>query len=146
MNGSLNRYTHLIGRTLISVLFLSSGYFKLANWSATAAQMTSSGIPAVSLALPAAVVIELGGGLLLLLGYRARLAATVLGLYLAIVTGTLHNFWAVESLQRQEQAAHLLKNLAILGGLVRLMSDGAGAISFDARRLRAEFSAQAGLR
>ena len=137
MTGSQNRYTHLIGRILLSLIFIVSGFGKIGQWSAMASMMASRGIPLVSITLPLTVLVELGGGLALLFGYQARLAAALLALWLVPVTLTFHNFWAFHGPDQQAQVVNFLKNLAIIGGLLRLASDGAGAISLDARRTSA---------
>jgi putative oxidoreductase len=142
MTGSLNRYTHLIGRILLSLIFILSGFGKIGYWSATAAMMASKGIPLVSITLLLTVLLELGGGLALLFGYQARLAAALLALWLVPVTLTFHNFWAFQGPEHQAQLVNFLKNLAIIGGLLGLASDGAGAISLDARRLRTSAGAR----
>ncbi len=142
MTGNSNRYIHLVGRILLSLIFIVTGSTKILYRSATAAAMVSKGIPLVSIALPLVLLIELVGGLALLIGYRARLAALILALYLVLVTLCFHNFWAYQGVAQQAQMVNFLKNLAILGGLLRLASDGPGAISLDARRLRASSRAQ----
>lgn len=88
------------------------------------------------------MLVELGGGLALLFGYQARLAAALLALWLVPVTLTFHNFWAFHGPDQQAQVVNFLKNLAIIGGLLRLASDGAGAISLDARRRRTSAGAR----
>ncbi len=142
MTGSLNRYTHLIGRILLSLIFIVSGFGKIGHWSAMATMMASMGIPVVSITLPLTVLVELGGGLALLFGYQARLAAALLALWLVPVTLTFHNFWAFHGPDQQAQVVNFLKNLAIIGGLLRLASDGAGAISLDARPRRTSAGAR----
>ncbi len=142
MIGSVNRSAHLAGRILLSQIFIVSGFIKVGHWSGTAAMMASKGIPLVSASLLLAILMELGGGLALVIGYRTRLVAWVLTLYLVLGTLLFHNFWAYQGADQQIQMINFLKNLAILGGLLRLASDGAGAISLDARRLRASAGAQ----
>ena len=137
MTGTLNRYTQLAGRMLLSLIFIISGYAKLAHWSGTAAGIAAKGIPLASLATALAILLELGGGLLLLAGYRTRLVALLLAVFLVPVTLLFHNFWAYQGANQQMQMVNFLKNLAILGGLLRLASDGAGGMSLDAPRVRA---------
>ncbi len=137
MTASFNRYTHLLGRILLSVIFLFSGCSKLTHWSSTAAAMASAGIPAVSLSLSVAILLEIAGGLAILVGYRTRLAALLLFLYLAVVTLVFHNFWSYHGAAEQAQAIQFLKNLAILGGLMGIVAeDDAGAPTRDAKGLR----------
>ena len=142
MNGTLNRYTHFVGRLLVSAIFVVTGFAKLTHWSGTAAFMASKGMPAIPVLLAIAILFELGGGLAILVGYRTRLAALALSLHLVVATLVFHNFWAYPPAEQQEQMIHFLKNLAILGGMLRLLSDGAGALSLDAGRLRASASAR----
>ena len=77
----------------------------------------------------AAVIIELGGGLMLLTGYRTRLAAIVLAAFSVISAFVFHH-----ALGDQNQLFHFLKNLAMAGGLVQVIAFGAGSFSFDNRR------------
>jgi len=127
------RYAPLAGRILIAVIFLLSGFGKLGNWSGTEAMMASKGLPFVSLLLPLAVLFELGGGLSVLLGFKARHGAIALILFLIPVTLVFHDFWAVQGPQRQMQMINFLKNVAIMGGLAYVVAFGAGSLSIDAR-------------
>ena len=137
MPRNVNGYAHLVGRILMSLIFVVSGLGKLFQSSGTAAAMATKGIPLVSVAVPLVILFELGSGLLLLVGYRTRLVALLLSLYLVPVTLLFHNFWAFQGMDQQMQMINFLKNVAILGGLLRLASDGAGGISLDAARFRA---------
>ena len=103
---------------MLSLLFLASGGMKLAHWSDTAAYMSAKGMPAVPLFLAAAAAVELGGGLLLMIGVQSRLAAVVLLTYLVPVTLIFHPFWRLSGAEAQMQAVNFLKNLAIMGGMV----------------------------
>ena len=136
MPRSVNGYAHLAGRILMSLIFIVSGLGKLFQWSSTAAVMAAKGIPLVSVAVPLVILFELGSGLLLLVGYRTRLVALLLSLYLVPVTLLFHNFWAFHGMDQQMQMVNFLKNLAILGGLLELASDDAGRISIDTMRVR----------
>ncbi len=134
MPRNVNGYAHLAGRILMSLIFVISGLGKLFQSSGTAAAMATKGIPLVSVAVPLVILFELGSGLLLLIGYRTRVVALLLSLYLVPVTILFHNFWAFHGMDQQMQMVNFLKNLAILGGLLQLASDGAGGISFDQSR------------
>ncbi len=132
------RYVPLFGRLLMCVIFLLSGFNKLMNWSGTEEFMQSQGMTtATGALLAAAVVVEIGGGLALLLGFKVRFVAIVLFLYLIPTTLMFHNFWAFQGAARQDPMIHFLKNLAILGGLLDLSVAGAGALSLDAEIARA---------
>lgn len=112
------RVGHLVGRILLSVIFVLSGLGKIAQWSGTAQMMASKGMPLVSLLLPLTILVELGGGLMLLTGFGARFAAVLLALFLVPTTLIFHNFWAVTGPEHMMQQVNFLKNVAIIGGLL----------------------------
>src|SRR4051812_44483939 len=121
-------YLQPVARVLIALIFLISGFFKIVGFNQTAGMMAGAGIPAPKLALVAALVIELVCGLALLLGYKTRAAAALLALYLVPVTLTIHAPHMFDPGQAgQEQMFHVLKNVAIMGGLLKFLTDGAGA-------------------
>ncbi|HEX9786406.1 MAG TPA: DoxX family protein [Candidatus Binatia bacterium] len=111
-------YLVLAGRVLISVIFLLSGVSKIMDWSGTAQLMAAQGLPLVRLLLGAAIVIEIAGGLSVLLGWNARWGARLLFLYLIPTTLVFHNFWALSGAEQQTQLVNFLKNLSIMGGLL----------------------------
>ena len=130
MNNALKTpsVTPAVGRLLMSVIFILSGVGKLAAPAATIGYIASTGLPLATLGYAAAVTIELGGGLLLLAGYRTRLVALVLAAF-SIVTGLIFH----HAFGDQNQMIHFLKNLAMAGGLLQVAAFGAGAFSIDAR-------------
>ncbi|AWV02893.1 LysR family transcriptional regulator [Burkholderia sp. JP2-270] len=118
-----------IGRVLLATIFVFSGVGKLLAPAATIGYIASSGLLFAPLALAAAVAVELGGGLMLALGIKTRLVAALLAAF-SIVTGlAFHN-----AIGDQNQLIHLLKNIAMAGGLLQVVAFGAGAFSFDNRR------------
>lgn len=118
----------VIGRVLLAAIFILSGFGKLAAPAATIGYIASTGLPFAPLALAIAIGVELGGGLLLVLGVKTRLVAAGLAAF-SIVTGlAFHN-----AVGDQNQMIHLLKNLAMAGGLLQVVAFGAGAYSFDNR-------------
>lgn len=128
----------LIGRILLAVLFLMSGLNKLADPSGTQQYMTAMGMTWLTfLFYVAAVIVELGGALSLLLGYRARVGAWVLALFMIPTTLIFHTQFGDPN-----QMIHFLKNLSILGGLLYVAAYGAGALSMDAGLDRAERTAE----
>ncbi|MFL5337754.1 MAG: DoxX family protein [Geminicoccaceae bacterium] len=124
-------YLALLGRLLLAVIFLLSGFSKLTGASGTIAYIESAGLPAPTLAYAVALVVELVGGLLLVVGFRTRLAALVLTLFTVAAAFGFHSDFA-----DQNQMIHFLKNIAITGGLLQVVGFGAGALSFDARLQR----------
>lgn len=124
----------VIGRLLLSLIFILSGIQKIPNWTQTSEYMASKGLPFVPLLLAATIAIEVLGGLSVLLGYRARVGALVLALWLIPVTMIFHNFWAIaDPMQQRVEMVNFLKNLSILGALLFVSARGAGQPSFDAR-------------
>lgn len=115
-----------IGRVLLSGLFLISGLGKLAAPAATKAYIASAGLPLPDVAYLAAVIVEVGFGLALLVGFRSRIVATVMALFtLAAAFGFHAHFNDVN------QQIHFLKNFAIAGGLLQIAALGAGAWTID---------------
>ncbi|HZD96165.1 MAG TPA: DoxX family protein [Candidatus Sulfotelmatobacter sp.] len=110
----------LLGRLLLSVIFILSGLGKLPHFHDVAGMMASKGIPLAAVALVLTILIEIGAGLLVLTGFKARYAALMIAMWLVPVTLVFHNFWAAPQAQKQEQTINFLKNLSIMGGLLVL--------------------------
>ena len=119
------------GRIFLALIFVVSGIGKITGYAGTAAYMTSKGLPLVDILLPLTILIELGGGLLLALGWKARWAAAALLLFLIPTTLIFHQFWGLEPKLAQMQKIHFLKNVAIMGGMMMVLAIGAGAWSVD---------------
>ena len=122
-----------LGRIFLALLFVVSGVGKITGYAATAALMTSKGLPVVDILLPLTIAVELGGGLLLALGWKARWAAAALFLFLIPTTLIFHQFWGIDPKLVQMQKIHFLKNVAIMGGMLLVLAIGAGAWSVDRR-------------
>jgi putative oxidoreductase len=121
------------GRALFAAIFLMTG---LNHFSAqTAAYAGSQGVPLASVAVPLSWVIAMAGGLSILLGYRAKIGAWLLVLFLVPVTLALHKFWDVsDPMMHQMQMVMFMKNVSMLGAALIISQLGAGPLSFDARR------------
>jgi putative oxidoreductase len=119
------------GRTLLAALFLMSGLSKLGAAAATTDHIASAGLPLPGVVYALALVIEIGGGLLLLLGYQAKPVAAALALFTIVAAVLFHNHFT-----DQNQIIHFLKNFAIAGGLLQVAAAGAGRLSLDERRLQ----------
>ncbi|CAG9185542.1 Inner membrane protein YphA [Cupriavidus laharis] len=111
-----------VGRALLGLLFLISGILKISSFSGVAAWMASAGLPFASVALVLAILVEIGGGLLLVVGWQARIAAAVLALFLIPVTLIFHGFWSADAANAQNQLNHFLKNVAIFGGMLMVFA------------------------
>lgn len=130
--------TLLVGRILLGLIFVVSGFAKLFDWSGSISYMTANGITVVpGLFLLAAVLVEIIGGLSVMAGVLARIGAALLVIFLIPTTLIFHDFWTLEGAQAAQQQATFFKNLAIMGGLLVLVSCGAGRFSVD-RQLEAK--------
>ena len=116
----------LVGRILLAAIFVISSLGKIAAPEGTQGYIASVGLPAPMLSYIAAIVIELGGGILLLVGYRTRLVAAGLAAFSIASALIFHH-----ALGDQNQLFHFLKNLAMAGGLIQVVAYGAGAYSVD---------------
>jgi putative oxidoreductase len=125
--------TMFLGRVFLALLFVVSGIGKITGYAGTAAVMASKGLPMVDILLPLTIAVELGGGLLLALGWKARWAAAALFLFLIPTTLIFHQFWGIDPKLVQMQKIHFLKNVAIMGGMLMVLANGAGAWSIDRR-------------
>jgi putative oxidoreductase len=119
----------LAGRAGIAAIFVLSGVAKLTAPAATIGYIASAGLPMPALGLAIAVLVELGGGLALVLGYRTRLVAALLAAFSIATAFAFHN-----DLADQNQFIHFFKNIAIAGGLLQIVAFGGGRLSLDARR------------
>jgi len=124
----VTRFLPLLGRLLIGLPLLMSGLGKLTTYAATTAYISSVGLPLAPLGWAIAVAFEIGGGLLLLLGFRARKVAFGLG-RVRFGNGSLLS----QEFCRSESDDPFLKNIMIIGGLLQIVHFGAGRFSLDAR-------------
>jgi putative oxidoreductase len=116
----------LAGRLLLAYLFIDAGYGKIAGFAGTAKYMASKGMAMVEPLLVATIVIELVGGLMIAVGFKARWAAWAIFLFLIPVTVIFHPAWADPA-----QAIAFNKNLAIMGGMLYVAFMGPGRLSLD---------------
>jgi putative oxidoreductase len=123
----------LFGRALIAWLFIPAGWGKIAGFSGVTGYIASKGVPLPEVAAAIAVVAELGLGVLLLVGLKARWSAAGLAVFVAVITPIFHNFWASPAAQQMMQQQAFNKNLAVVGGLLILAAFGPGGWSLDAR-------------
>ena len=128
---NLERYgdaAALVGRLFFSLMFLAFGYGKLTAFGGTSGYMASLGLPAPALITLLAIIIEIGGGLLMLVGYQTRLVALGLAIYVLVSAFIGHS-----QLGDSNQFMHFMKNMAIVGGSLAFVAFGTGAYSLDAR-------------
>ena len=122
------RYLPFAGRLLIGLPFAMSGLGKLGAYGLTTGMIGAAGLPLPPLAFAVAVAVELGGGILLIAGFRTRLVAAALVLFSLATAVSFHSNFA-----DQNQMIHFLKNIMIAGGLLQIAAFGAGALSIDNR-------------
>jgi putative oxidoreductase len=120
----MNSLAALAGRILIALIFLGSGIEKITGYSMTLGYMTEAGLPFPQVLLVASVVVEIGCALAIIVGWKTRLAAIGLVMWMIPVTLIFHNPAA-----GQEAMIHFMKNVAITGGLLVLFASGPGAWS-----------------
>jgi putative oxidoreductase len=125
------RYTPLFGRILIALIYLLSGFSKLTAPAATAAYIASAGLPLPALGVAIAVVVELIGGILLVVGYQTRIVAVIMALFTVAAAVSFHSNFA-----DQNMFIHFFKNIAMAGGLLQVAAFGAGSLSLDASLAR----------
>ena len=128
-----NRYLPLLGRVMIGAPFIMSGLGKLMAHDATVGYIGSVGLPLPQLAWVIALLVEIGGGALLVSGFRARLVALVMALFALATAISFHRNFA-----DQNQMIHFLKNVMLAGGLLQIVYFGAGPLSIDASRQKAQ--------
>ena len=121
----------LVGRMLLAVIFVLSGYAKITNFNNTAVYMAHAGLPQTDVLLILSIIIELGGGLLIAVGWQARWAALVIFLYIIPVTLVFHAFWTADSAHFQSEFNNFFKNIAIMGGMAYVFAVGTGAYGID---------------
>ncbi len=135
-NNTVTNALTLLGRILIAALFVPAGFGKIAGFEGTAGYIASVGLPLPQVGAAVAIIIELGLGLLLLVGWRSRLSALVIAVFTVVAGAIFHNFWAAPADQVMMQQINFFKNLSIAGGLLFIAAFGPGAWSLDARVAR----------
>jgi putative oxidoreductase len=125
----------VLGRFFFALIFLMAGanHFN----KQTIGYAASQGVPLAAIAVPLSGVVAIAGGLSILLGYRAKLGAWLIVLFLVPVSFMMHKFWTVtDPMMAQIQMILFMKNISMLGGALLISHFGAGPLSLDARRSR----------
>jgi putative oxidoreductase len=128
----LTNFVVVVGRILIALIFVRAGINKIGSIDATAAEMAKSGIPLSNILVFGAIMMELGGGLLLMVGLFSRWAALALFFYTLTLALIFHAYWAVPDAQARLQASFFFGHLSMMGGMLVVVAFGAGAYSLDA--------------
>jgi putative oxidoreductase len=130
---SLQNPLALIGRILLALMFVVSGYGKIADVGGTAGYIASVGMPMPQVMAILAIVVELGSAIALIIGFKARWAAFALAVFTLVATMYFHKYWAMPAAEQMMQQLMFLKNLAVTGGLLLVVAYGPGAWSVDKR-------------
>ncbi len=113
----------LVGRLFLSIIFLASAFGKITNFDGTLQYMDAHGIPLATVACVVCIAVESLGAVALILGYKTRWGAAALAVFIVSATAVFHT--------APDQRIQLLKNLAILGGLLSVLANGPGPISLE---------------
>ncbi len=127
-------YGPLVGRVLLALIFIIAGFGKLTGFEGTVGYIQSAGLPVPQVAAVIAIIVELGGGILLVIGWKARWAAGALFIFALLAAIFFHAFWSSPADQAMMQQIHFMKNLAILGGMLYVVVYGSGPLSVDKNR------------
>jgi putative oxidoreductase len=118
----------LLGRVLMSAIFIQAGILKATAPAATMAIFAKDGLPVPGAAYAVALLVEIGGGILFLVGWRARLMALILGAW-CIATAMVAHYHP----ENRDQMIHFMKNVCMAGGFLQVVAFGAGRLSLDRR-------------
>ena len=133
MNPNTQQLVALVGRILLAAIFVISGFNKIGGFDGVVGYIASKGLPVPQVLAALTVALELGGGILLIVGYQTRLVAVLFFLWLIPTTFIFHKFWGIDAAQVQNQMNNFLKNVSIMGGILLLCAYGPGAYSVDKR-------------
>ncbi len=123
----------LAGRILLAAIFVISGWNKIGGFDGVASYIGSKGLPMPQVLAALTIALELGGGILLIVGYKVRWVALLFFLWLIPTTLIFHKFWGIDAAQVQNQMNNFLKNVSIMGAMLIVMAFGPGAYSLDKR-------------
>ena len=136
MLNNLQNPLALVGRILLALIFITSGFSKISGFEGTAGYIASKGLPMASIVAVLTILVELGGGLAVAVGFMTRWAALALAVFSVLAAVIFHNYWGAPADAVMMQQINFWKNISIAGGFLVLAAFGPGAISIDAKRGR----------
>ena len=121
----------LAGRILLAAIFVHAGFGKITGFAGTVGYVASAGVPMPEVATALAIAAELGAGLMLVGGFKARYAALAIAAFTIVTTLVYHRYWELPAAQQLPQFVNFWKNVSIVGGLMLVYAFGPGRLSFD---------------
>lgn len=138
MSHTIQHALSLTGRLMLALLFIPAGISKMTDFAGTVGYIASAGLPMPQLGAVLAIIVEVGAGLMIALGWKTRWAALALALFTLAASVFFHDYWAKPADQAGMQQLMFYKNLAVAGGLLLLGAFGPGWLSLDDRARRQE--------
>lgn len=130
----VRKFGPFVGRILLAILFIVAGAGKITGFDGTLGYMQAYNMPMPQVLAVIAIIIELGGGIMIAIGWKARIAAAAIFIFVLVASFVFHVFWAVPADQVQLQSTMFMKNLAIMGGMLYIVVHGSGPFSVDKGR------------
>ena len=128
------------GRVIIAIIFIASGLEKFTGFAATTAEIASKNLPMPHILAIATAALELGGGILIVIGWQTRVFALTLTVFTALTIYFFHDFWHYPlGAEHTNNVIHFMKNVSIIGGFLMLAAAGAGRFSLDGPCIRPEY-------
>jgi len=127
-------YGPLVGRVLLALIFIIAGFGKITGFEGTVGYMQAYNMPMTQILAVIAIIIELGGGIMIAVGWKARWGAAAIFIFVLVASFVFHAFWAVPADQAQLQNIMFMKNLVIMGGMLYIIVYGSGPLSVDKNR------------
>lgn len=121
----------LVGRILLAVIFVTSGFQKMGDFAGTAGYIASKGLPLPQVLAALTILVELGGGILLAIGWNARWAALAVMGFTLLTAFLIHNYWAMTGGEVMPNRINFWKNISIAGGMLMVFAFGPGRYSVD---------------
>ena len=121
----------LVGRVLLAFMFVYAGFGKIGGFEGAAAAIASRNLPLPPVATTIAIVVELIGGLMLIVGWKARWAALVVAVFTFFASIFFHNFWTMTEQAASVNQLMFFKNVSVIGGLLLVFALGPGRLSVD---------------
>ena len=121
----------LAGRLLLAFMFVYAGFGKVGGFEGTAAYIASRNVPMPAVATSIAIVVEVVGGLMLVIGWKARWAALVVAVFTFFASILFHDYWTMAGEAAQVNQLMFMKNVSVIGGLLMVFALGPGRWSVD---------------